>query len=198
MTLRELPIGGHAVILAVGGKGALRQHFLDMGLIPGAQVKLVKYAPLGDPMELRINGYALTLRLADAAKITVAQTDGLDEPVATLADDTSVRSVNPVAHPGFGETGKFHDKKQECLIPFRAIALSLVAMPSTMPAPTSAPQVPSIFPIPEPKELPRLRAISSSIPMTSAYVQITAWAQLCVPHISFSAAICFLLSISDY
>ena len=117
MTLRELPIGGHAVILAVGGKGALRQHFLDMGLIPGAQVKLVKYAPLGDPMELRINGYALTLRLADAAKITVAQTDGLDEPVATLADDTSVRSVNPVAHPGFGETGKFHDKKQESPLP---------------------------------------------------------------------------------
>ena len=117
MTLRELPIGGHAVILAVGGKGALRQHFLDMGLIPGAQVKLVKYAPLGDPMELRINGYALTLRLADAAKITVAQTDGLEEPQASIADDTSVRSVNPVAHPGFGETGKFHDKKQENPLP---------------------------------------------------------------------------------
>ena len=67
MTLKELPIGGSAVILTVGGKGSLRQHFLDMGLIPGARVKLVKYAPLGDPMELRINGYALTLRLADAA-----------------------------------------------------------------------------------------------------------------------------------
>ena len=117
MTLRELPIGGSAVILTVGGKGALRQHFLDMGLIPGAQVKVVKYAPLGDPMELRINGYALTLRLADAAKITVAQTDGAPEPVSTIADDPSVRSVNPVAHPGFGEAGKFHDKKQEHPLP---------------------------------------------------------------------------------
>ena len=117
MTLRELPIGGHAVIQAVGGKGALRQHFLDMGLIPGAQVKLIKYAPLGDPMELRINGYALTLRLADAAKITVVQTDNQPEPVNVLADDTSVRSVNPVAHPGFGEAGKFHDKKQERPLP---------------------------------------------------------------------------------
>jgi len=67
MTLRELPVGGSAVILAVGGTGSLRQHFLDMGLIPGAHVKLVKYAPLGDPMELRVGGYALTLRRREAA-----------------------------------------------------------------------------------------------------------------------------------
>ncbi|MCR5351497.1 MAG: ferrous iron transport protein B [Bacteroidales bacterium] len=117
MTLRELPVGGNAVILTVGGKGALRQHFLDMGLIPGALVKLVKYAPLGDPMELLLNGYTLTLRLADAAKITVEQTEDRPQPVSGLADDTSVRSVDPVAHPGFGEAGKFHDKSQENPLP---------------------------------------------------------------------------------
>ena len=118
MTLKELPIGGNAIILTVGGKGSLRQHFLDMGLIPGARVKLVKYAPLGDPMELRINGYALTLRLADAAKIKVEMTDEeLPEAVNALADDTSVESVDPAVHPGFGEEGKFHDKTHENPLP---------------------------------------------------------------------------------
>ena len=71
MTLKELPVGGSAVILTVGGDGVLRQHFLDMGLIPGAPVTLVKYAPLGDPMELLVSGYTLTLRLAEAAQIAV-------------------------------------------------------------------------------------------------------------------------------
>ena len=71
MTLKELQIGKSAVIEAVGGEGTLRQHFLDMGVIPGAEVTVVKYAPLGDPIELRIHGYELTLRLADAAKISV-------------------------------------------------------------------------------------------------------------------------------
>ena len=71
MTLRELHKGQSATILKVGGEGALRQHFLDMGMIPGTQVTLQKYAPLGDPMELRIHGYELTLRLADAEKIEV-------------------------------------------------------------------------------------------------------------------------------
>ena len=71
MTLRELHRGQSAIILKVGGEGALRQHFLDMGMIPGTQVTLQKFAPLGDPMELRIHGYELTLRLADAEKIEV-------------------------------------------------------------------------------------------------------------------------------
>ena len=117
MTLRELPVGGNAVILAVGGEGALRQHFLDMGLIPGAHVKLVKYAPFGDPMELRVSGYALTLRLAEAAQITVEPAEDLPEADNDLADDRSVHSVDPDAHPGFGEAGKFHDKKEEDPLP---------------------------------------------------------------------------------
>lgn len=68
MTLKELDIGSSAVITSVGGEGSLRQHFLDMGVIPGAEVTLMKYAPMGDPMELRIHGYELTLRIADAEK----------------------------------------------------------------------------------------------------------------------------------
>ena len=72
MTLKELNIGESAVIETVGGQGALRQHFLDMGLIPGEKVTLVKFAPMGDPMELQIHGYALTLRLDDAARINVS------------------------------------------------------------------------------------------------------------------------------
>ena len=117
MTLRELPVGGSAVILAVGGTGSLRQHFLDMGLIPGAHVKLVKYAPLGDPMELRVGGYALTLRLAEAAQIQVEAAEDLPEAEAGLADDTSVHSVDPNDHPGYGETGKYHDKTHEHPLP---------------------------------------------------------------------------------
>ena len=111
MTLKELPIGGSAVILTVGGKGSLRQHFLDMGLIPGARVKLVKYAPLGDPMELRINGYALTLRLADAAKIEVEPVTG-EEVVPEVE-----RPVHDADHPGLGEGGKYHDKAHENALP---------------------------------------------------------------------------------
>lgn len=71
MTLKELSVGSSAIVTTVGGEGALRQHFLDMGVIPGAQVTLVKFAPMGDPMELRIHGYELTLRLADAEKIEI-------------------------------------------------------------------------------------------------------------------------------
>ena len=69
MTLRELKIGESAVVTAVGGEGALRQHFLDMGLLPGVEVKLLKFAPMGDPMELLVRGYTLSLRLEEAAKI---------------------------------------------------------------------------------------------------------------------------------
>ena len=68
MNLKELEIGKSASVLEVGGEGALRQHFLDMGIIPGAEVKVVKYAPMGDPLELQIRGYELTLRLADAVR----------------------------------------------------------------------------------------------------------------------------------
>ena len=71
MTLKELPIGSMATVVTVGGEGALRQHFLDMGLIPGVDVTMVKYAPMGDPVELQIHGYELTLRLADAQKIEI-------------------------------------------------------------------------------------------------------------------------------
>ena len=71
MTLKELNIGESAIITSVGGEGALRQHFLDMGMIPNAEVTVVKFAPMGDPMELQIHGYELTLRLADADKIQV-------------------------------------------------------------------------------------------------------------------------------
>ena len=73
MTLKELEIGKSAVIKTVGGEGALRQHFLDMGVIPGAEVTVIKFAPMGDPMELQIHGYELTLRLADADQITIEQ-----------------------------------------------------------------------------------------------------------------------------
>jgi ferrous iron transport protein B len=117
MTLRELPVGGSAVILAVGGDGVLRQHFLDMGLIPGAPVTLVKYAPLGDPMELLVSGYTLTLRLAEAAKIEVEAVADLPAPTPFVGDDPSVEPVDPVAHPGFGEGGRFHDKSHENPLP---------------------------------------------------------------------------------
>ncbi len=102
MNLRELEIGQSAKILEVGGEGSLRQHFLDMGVIPGATVTLMKYAPMGDPMELRIHGYELTLRLADAEKIAVELTDREERKVSSA----SFRN----AHPGLGEEGKFHEK----------------------------------------------------------------------------------------
>ena len=71
LTLRDLEIGKTATVISVGGEGALRQHFLDMGVIPEADVTMIKYAPMGDPVELRIHGYELTLRLADAEKIVI-------------------------------------------------------------------------------------------------------------------------------
>ncbi|MBR6376705.1 MAG: FeoA domain-containing protein, partial [Oscillospiraceae bacterium] len=104
MTLKELKPGQSARILAVGGEGALRQHFLDMGVIPGAQVTVTKLAPLGDPMELRIHGYELTLRLADAAQIQIT-----DPELASGAPAQEHRSHRS-HHPGLGEEGKFHPK----------------------------------------------------------------------------------------
>ena len=104
MTLRDLAIGHSAVVTAVGGEGALRQHFLDMGVIPGAEVTAVKLAPMGDPMELRLHGYELTLRLADAEKIDIAPAE--PAPRAPAAP----RGKKEAAHPGLGEEGKFHPR----------------------------------------------------------------------------------------
>ena len=105
MTLKELEIGKTAVITTVGGAGALRQHYLDMGIIPGAEVTPVKYAPMGDPMELKIHGYELTLRLDDAKQIGVEPTKA-GQP--TARPDTAVAAVSE--HPGLGEGGKYHPK----------------------------------------------------------------------------------------
>ena len=110
MTLKELQIGKSAIVEAVGGAGALRQHFLDMGLIPGAEVTLVKLAPMGDPMELRIHGYELTLRLDDAAQITVTPTEKTPAVHAPVAEKM-------VEHPGLGEGGKYHTKEGEHPLP---------------------------------------------------------------------------------
>ena len=111
MTLRDLKIGESAVIRTVGGEGALRQHFLDMGVIPGAEVTVVKFAPMGDPMELQIHCYELTLRLADAEQIEV-------EPIDTRSRrHESAKGVNNTVHPGLGEDGKYHVKADENPLP---------------------------------------------------------------------------------
>ena len=111
MTLKDLNIGETAVVGTVGGKGALRQHFLDMGLIPGEEVTLVKFAPMGDPMELSIHGYELTLRLDDAARI------GVTLAKAPAAKKAAAESEKPVEHPGLGEGGRYHTKKGENPLP---------------------------------------------------------------------------------
>ena len=111
MTLKDLNIGETAVIGTVGGEGALRQHFLDMGLIPGEEVTLVKFAPMGDPMELSIHGYELTLRLDDAARI------GVTLAKAPAVKKAAAESDKPVEHPGLGEGGRYHTKKGENPLP---------------------------------------------------------------------------------
>ena len=109
MTLKELGIGQSAVITKVGGSGALRQHFLDMGMIPGTEVTVLKYAPLGDPVEIRIHGYSLTLRLNEAAQIDVEVIPKKEEGKAEEADaDKGLRQKSP--HPGLGEEGIYHPK----------------------------------------------------------------------------------------
>ena len=105
MTLRDLKVGESGKIQAVGGTGALRQHFLDMGVIPGAVVTVIKYAPMGDPVEVKIHGYELTLRLEDAGKIEIEKTDA-----ARIASDNSVERKSRSEHPGLGEGGRFHPK----------------------------------------------------------------------------------------
>ncbi len=114
MTLNQLGIGKTARITAVGGEGSLRQHFLDMGVIPGAEVTLVQYAPMGDPMELRIHGYSLTLRKDDAEKIGIetAEAPG-PKPDDPEYDLHAVRQE----HPGYGEGGKYHVKADENPLP---------------------------------------------------------------------------------
>ncbi|MGN0623096.1 MAG: ferrous iron transport protein B [Oscillospiraceae bacterium] len=111
MTLKDLPIGKTATVLSVGGEGELRQHFLDMGIIPKADITMVKYAPMGDPVELRINSYELTLRLADAEKIEI--TDVRDHQPQARAERVKRKTV----HPGLGEGGKYHIKADEDPLP---------------------------------------------------------------------------------
>ncbi|MGX8680446.1 MAG: FeoB small GTPase domain-containing protein, partial [bacterium] len=104
MNLSELKIGHSGVIEEVGGEGALRQHFLDMGVIPGVVVTTVKRAPLGDPIELRIHDYELTLRVDDAKKIAIR------ELPASVPKRRHIVRKKPIEHPGLGEGGKFHPK----------------------------------------------------------------------------------------
>lgn len=117
MTVRDLKIGEAGIITTVGGEGALRQHFLDMGVIPGTRVEIIKYAPMGDPVEVRIHGYELTLRLADAEKIEVCE-------AKEACDHEEHRGIsrehkhNKFEHPGFGEEGeRFHSKENENPLP---------------------------------------------------------------------------------
>src|SRR5574344_773755 len=110
MTLRELKIGETATITSVGGSGSLRQHFLDMGVIPGVQVTLVKMAPMGDPMELRIHGYELTLRLADAQQISINQVCRGGNEVPTIKEISEDDTHSNEKHPGLGEGGVYHVK----------------------------------------------------------------------------------------
>ena len=113
MTIKDLPAGKSATILKVGGDGALRQHFLDMGLIQGAEVTVIKYAPMGDPVELRIHSYELTIRLSDAEQIEVS------EPYCIYNKAVENVKMNSIVkeHPGFGEGGRYHDKENENPLP---------------------------------------------------------------------------------
>ena len=133
MTLKELQIGKTGIVKEVGGEGALRQHFLDMGIIPGACVTVVKYAPMGDPIEIRIHGYALTLRLEDASKIlvdevveeTTTEEDSIDGKITGIVKgDKNAKNckdakklTNTGVHPGLGEGGKYHVKEHENPLP---------------------------------------------------------------------------------
>lgn len=112
MTLKELQVGQSARIVSVGGSGALRQHFLDMGVTPGAEVRLVKLAPMGDPMELRLRGYELTLRLDDASKI---EAELIHIPQPGTEESPARRVVS--YHPGLGQSGIYHTKSDGILLP---------------------------------------------------------------------------------
>ena len=114
MDLKKLDIGQTAVVTEVGGSGALRQHFLDMGLIPGAEVTLVKYAPLGDPMQLLIHGYELTLRLEEAKQIGIQP---VSEKHVSRFQSPEAKAEHRVEHPGLGEGGRYHVKADEHPLP---------------------------------------------------------------------------------
>lgn len=111
MTICDLEIGQSAVISAVGGEGALRQHFLDMGLIPGIEVTLIKYAPMGDPMELMVSGYSLTLRLADAARIDI--TNVHEHPGGRGEVLEPIQPSKDIPHPGIGEEGRGRERDRD-------------------------------------------------------------------------------------
>ena len=115
LTLDSLAEGERAIVRTVGGAGALRQHFLDMGLIPGARIEFVKRAPLGDPLEFRIHGYELTLRTEDAAKITIDPVDPSDASHASAFDPNLAQG--DAEHPGLGEGGRFHSRADEHPLP---------------------------------------------------------------------------------
>lgn len=120
MTLKELEVGKTGLIEKVGGNGALRQHFLDMGVIPGAVVKVVKFAPMGDPIEVQIHGYELTLRLADAEQIEVIPVKAEEEKEVEKVRAKKLEDIkhgNKKEHPGLGEGGKYHQKKHEHPLP---------------------------------------------------------------------------------
>ncbi|MBQ6918798.1 MAG: FeoA domain-containing protein, partial [Synergistaceae bacterium] len=106
MTLAELSTGQSAVIETVGGEGQLRQHLLDMGIIPGAKVKMIRLAPMGDPIEFRIHDYELTLRANDAARITIRPADDTETAERLI---NALHSIEfEIEHPGLGEEGKYH------------------------------------------------------------------------------------------
>ena len=111
LTLKDTKIGQTVKVGELGGNGALRQHFLDMGLIPGTEVTVVKYAPMGDTMELRLHGYELTLRLADAEQIMVSPAEAAKE------DSRTERKKKKTEHPGLGEGGRFHAKDDGTPLP---------------------------------------------------------------------------------
>ncbi len=111
MFLSQLEAGKSAVVESVGGEGSLRQHFLDMGVIPGTEITLVKFAPMGDPMELRLHGYELTLRLSDAEKI------GISEPFLKETEPKGQVRAKKREHPGLGEGGRYHVKADENPLP---------------------------------------------------------------------------------
>ena len=115
MNLGQLKAGESCIVSTVGGEGALRQHFLDMGIIPGAEITIVKFAPMGDPVEVSIHGYELTLRLDDAHKIAVTKLENKSAPDAAAPD--SKKRKSKVAHPNLGEPGVHHDKKTENPLP---------------------------------------------------------------------------------
>lgn len=121
MTMKEMSVGQFARVVKVGGEGALRQHFLDMGIIPGAKIQLIKFAPLGDPLQIRIHDYELTLRLEDAAKIEVELIRETEEEPSNPQTDRQIE------HPGLGEGGRYHVKQGENPLPDDAILTMALA-----------------------------------------------------------------------